>query len=39
MNFTWCYFGRDVIAWQPLPEPYREESVENENDGNPMRVL
>ncbi len=28
-----------VTAWQPLPEPYREESVENENDGNPMRVL
>lgn len=24
----WSYFGRDVIAWQPLPEPYREESVE-----------
>lgn len=23
----WSYFGRDVIAWQPLPEPYREESV------------
>lgn len=24
----WSYFGRDVIAWQPLPEPYREESLE-----------
>lgn len=25
---TWFYFGEKVIAWQPLPEPYREESVE-----------
>ena len=24
---NWLYFGNDVIAWQPLPEPYREESV------------
>ena len=31
-----CYIGKDIgwrswsntIAWQPLPEPYREESVE-----------
>lgn len=26
---TWCYLGRtsdwNVIAWQPLPEPYKEE--------------
>lgn len=21
----WSYFSDDVIAWQPLPEPYREE--------------
>ena len=28
-NGKWAYFGEgeDVIAWQPLPEPYREESV------------
>lgn len=25
---TWFYFGEKVIAWQPLPEPYREESAE-----------
>ena len=25
---NWLYFGDDVIAWQPLPEPYREESAE-----------
>lgn len=25
---NWLYFGNDVIAWQPLPEPYREESAE-----------
>lgn len=24
----WSYFGGDVIAWQPLPEPYREASLE-----------
>jgi hypothetical protein len=23
----WSYFGRDVIAWQPLPEPYKEEDM------------
>lgn len=29
-NGKWAYFGEgeDVIAWQPLPEPYREESAE-----------
>ena len=26
-NGKWAYLGEDVIAWQPLPEPYREESV------------
>ena len=26
-NDKWAYLGEDVIAWQPLPEPYREESV------------
>lgn len=24
-NGKWVYFGEDVIAWRPLPEPYREE--------------
>lgn len=24
-NGKWTYFGEDVIAWQPLLEPYREE--------------
>lgn len=24
----WNHFSDDVIAWQPLPEPYREESAE-----------
>lgn len=24
-NGKWAYLGEDVIAWQPLPEPYREE--------------
>ena len=27
-NGKWVYLGEDVIAWQPLPEPYREESAE-----------
>ena len=27
-NGKWAYLGEDVIAWQPLPEPYREESAE-----------
>lgn len=27
-NGKWAHFGEDVIAWQPLLEPYREESVE-----------
>lgn len=22
---TWFYFGEKVIAWQPLPEPYKED--------------
>ena len=35
----WFCFEESVIAWQPFPEPYREESVENEHDGNPLRVL
>ena len=26
----WSYFGNDVIAWQPLPEPYREDGVVTE---------
>ena len=24
----WLFYGSSVIAWQPLPEPYREESAE-----------
>ena len=27
-NGKWACLGEDVIAWQPLPEPYREESAE-----------
>lgn len=27
-NGKWAYLREDVIAWQPLPEPYREESAE-----------
>lgn len=24
-NGKWVYFGEDVIAWMPLPKPYKEE--------------
>lgn len=24
----WCFLGRKIIAWQPLPEPYKEGGTE-----------
>lgn len=25
----WCFLGRKIIAWQPLPEPYEPKEKEN----------
>ncbi len=28
LSHGWSYYGEHVIAWQPLPTPYKEESEE-----------
>ena len=31
--WEWCYFNEpEVIAWQPLPEPYKEDGDTSETD-------